>query len=88
MLAKECGYLPGKFIHQIGSAHIYLNHIEQMKEQLSRDPLRSPSLHIINYYDKLSVLSRDADAEDAYSYEDFRLLNYKAHASIKGDVAV
>ena len=88
LLAKECGYLPGTFIHDVGSAHIYLNHIDQMKEQLSREPLRSPTLHITNRHDKLSVLSKDADAEDAYRYEDFVLVDYQSHKPIKGAVAV
>jgi len=88
LLAKECGYLPGKLIYMIGSAHIYLNHVEQMKEQLSREPLRSPTLHITNRHDNLSILETDANSENAYRYDDFVLTNYVAHKPIKGAVAV
>ena len=78
MVAQVCGLKPGEFVHTFGDAHIYLNHVEQVKEQLSRKPYPLPDMKI------------NPDVKDifAFRYEDFSLENYQAHPHIKGDIAV
>lgn len=78
MMAQVCGLRPGKFVHTLGDAHIYLNHIEQIKEQLTRAPYPLPTMRL------------NPDVKDIFSfrYEDFELENYVAWPHIKGDVAV
>ena len=78
MVAQVTGLAPGEFIHTFGDAHLYLNHIEQAREQLSRKPLPLPTMHI------------NPEVKDifAFRYEDFRLENYQAHPHIKADVAI
>lgn len=76
MIAKECGYELGEFSHTIIDAHIYVNHIEGLKEQLKREELELPSIKI-------------ADKPfDELKFEDIELLNYNSHPVIKFDVAV
>ena len=77
MVAKVCGLQPGEFVHTLGDAHLYLNHLEQARLQLSRDPLPLPVMHI-------------ADRSDlfAFEFEDFRLEGYSAHPSIAAPIAV
>lgn len=78
MIASMTGYIPGKLIYSIGDAHIYLNHIEQMKIQIDR-PLRNlPTLKVIKTHDKI---------ED-FEFTDFELSGYNPHPSIRGDMAV
>ena len=78
MIAQVTGLEAGEFIHTLGDAHIYLNHVEQVKQQLLRKPKELPSLklnhRIKNLFD--------------FKYSDFELLNYNAYPHIKGDVAV
>jgi thymidylate synthase len=78
MVAQVTGLQPGDFIHTLGDVHIYLNHIDQVKLQLTREPYPLPRMkinpEIKNIFD--------------FGYEDFELVNYKAHPHIKGDVAV
>jgi thymidylate synthase len=78
MVAQVTGFKPGEFIHTFGDAHLYLNHVEQAREQLSRQPYPLPVMHI------------DPDVKDifAFRYEDFRLENYRAHPHIRAEVAV
>ena len=78
MLAKQCGCMPGVYNHIIGDAHIYLNHVDKLKMQLTREPYPLPYLRI-----------RDG-VESIFDYriEDFELVNYKHHDSISFDVAV
>ncbi len=78
MLAQVCGLKLGDFVHTIGDAHIYTNHVEQVKLQLSREPLELPTL-------KLNESIKDIDG---FSMEDFDLVNYKSHESIKAPMAV
>jgi len=77
-MAQVTGVKPGEFIHTFGDAHLYLNHLDQAREQLSRKPYPLPTMHI------------NPDAEDifAFKYDDFKLENYQAHPHIKADVAV
>lgn len=78
MMAQVCGLKPGKFVHTLGDAHIYLNHIDQIKEQLTRAPYPLPTMRI------------NPEVKDIFSfrYEDFELENYVAWPHIKGEVAV
>jgi len=78
MMAQVCGLECGDFIHTFGDAHIYNNHLEQAKLQLSRDPRPLPTMKI------------NPDVKDIFSfkYEDFTLENYDPHPHIKGVVAV
>ncbi|WP_337186253.1 thymidylate synthase [Phenylobacterium sp.] len=77
MMAKVTGLEPGEFVHTLGDAHLYLNHLEQARLQLSREPLPLPTLHV-------------ADRDDlfAFQFEDFRLTGYSAHPSIPAPIAV
>lgn len=78
MMAQVCGLEPGEFIHTLGDAHIYLNHLDQVKEQLQREPRALPRM-IIN-----------PDVKDIFSfkYSDFRLEAYDPWPPIKGTVSV
>ncbi|HWO76303.1 MAG TPA: thymidylate synthase [Bacillus sp. (in: firmicutes)] len=78
MIAHVTGLKAGEFIHTFGDVHIYLNHVEQVKLQLTREPKPLPTLKI------------NKKVEDIFSfqYEDFELLNYEAHPHIKGVVSV
>ncbi len=78
MIAQVCGLGVGEFVHVLGDAHIYLNHVEQVKEQLSREPLPAPTLWI------------NPEVTDIlkFTMEDFRLDGYTSHATIKAPMAV
>ena len=78
MVAQVTGLKPGDFVHTLGDAHIYLNHIEQVKLQLTREPYPLPAM-IIN--PKVNDILK-------FRYEDFSLENYIAHPHIKGDISV
>lgn len=78
MIAQVCDLEPGEFIHTFGDVHIYLNHIEQVKLQLTREPRQLPTMklnpNVKNIFD--------------FKYEDFSLENYHPHPPIKGVVSV
>ena len=78
MVAQVCGFEAGDFVHTFGDVHIYSNHQEQIKEQLSLSPKPLPTMklnpEIKNIFD--------------FTYEDFELLNYDPHPLIKGKVAI
>lgn len=76
MIANECGLKPGIFVHTLGDAHVYLNHIEGLKEQLKRAPGKLPQLKLA----KKPVLDM--------TFEDIEILNYKHDAFIKFPIAV
>ena len=78
MMAQVCGLKEGDFVHTLGDAHIYLNHLEQVKLQLTRDPRPLPKMTI------------NPEVKDLFSfkYEDFELTDYNPHPHIKGAVAV
>ncbi len=78
MIAKETGYKPGEFIHTLGDAHIYTNHKEQVKLQLSRSPKKLPTLSI----------NPNVKSIFNYKYDDFKLSGYEAHSHIKGVISV
>lgn len=78
MMAQVCHLEPGVFVHSMGDAHIYHNHFEQVKLQLSREPYALPRLRL------------NPEVKDLFSfrYEDIEIQNYQCHPAIKGDVAV
>lgn len=78
MMAQVCGYQPGEFIHTFGDAHIYNNHKEQLKLQLSRTPKTLPTL-------KINPAINDIFA---FTFEDFELMDYNPDPHIKGAVAI
>lgn len=78
MIAKICGLEVGEFIHTIGDAHIYKNHIEQVREQLTREPRPLPTLSI----------KRKVEDPAEYTMEDFELRGYNPHEKIVGEVSV
>lgn len=77
MVAKECGLEPGEFIHTLGDAHLYLNHLEQADEQLSREPRKLPTLK----------LNPDVKSIFDYTYEDFELCDYNPYPAIKAPLS-
>ncbi len=78
MMAQVTGLKPGEFVHTLGDAHIYLNHIDQVKLQLTRQPLPLPQMKI----------NPEVIGIDDFRFEDFQLVNYESHPHIKGDIAV
>lgn len=78
MVAQVTGLKLGEFVHTFGDAHLYLNHLEQVDLQLSREPFASPAMHInpaiTNIFD--------------FTFEDFELRNYQCHPAIKAPIAV
>jgi thymidylate synthase len=78
MMAQVTGLKPGEFVHSFGDAHLYLNHVEQAKLQLAREPMPLPAMRI------------NPDVTDIFrfSFEDFVLENYRSHPHIKAAVAV
>ena len=78
MIAQVCGLGVGDFVHTIGDAHIYSNHVEQVNLQLSRDVRELPTMNI----------NPNVKSIFDFKYEDFELVNYNPHKAIKGKVAV
>jgi thymidylate synthase len=78
MMAQAAGLQPGEFVHTLGDAHIYLNHMEQVALQLTREPRPLPVIEI------------NPEVTDifGFSYEDFHLKNYNPHPHIKGEISV
>jgi thymidylate synthase len=78
MVAQVTGLKPGEFVHTVGDAHIYLNHLEQVELQLSREPKPLPKMKlnpaVTNIFD--------------FTFDDFELVDYEAHPHIKGEVSV
>ena len=78
MIAQVCGLAPGDFVHTLGDAHLYTNHLEQANEQLSRKPYPLPVLKI----------NPEVKSIFDFKFEDFELVGYEAHPHIKAVVAV
>ncbi len=78
MVAKITGLKLGEFVHTIGDAHIYSNHIEQIKTQISREPRKLPKM----------IIHGDQKRIEDFKFEDFELVGYDPHKAIKGKVAV
>ena len=77
MIAKECGLEAGDFVHTLGDAHLYLNHLEQAKEQLSREPRKLPKMHLRDGVKSIFD----------YTYDDFELEGYDPHPAIKAPLS-
>jgi thymidylate synthase len=77
MIAKECGLELGDFVHTLGDAHLYLNHLEQAREQLQREPRELPKMH----------LNPEVKSIFDYTYEDFTLEGYDPHPAIKAPLS-
>ena len=78
MMAQMCGLQPGEFVHTLGDAHLYSNHMEQTELQLSREPLSLPTMKINPAVDNLFD----------FTFEDFEVVGYQSHEHIKAPVAV
>jgi thymidylate synthase len=78
MVAHLTGLEAHEFIHTIGDAHIYLDHVEQTKEQLTREPQRLPDL----------LINKEITKIDDYWFDDFKVFGYNPHSAIKGNVSV
>ncbi len=78
MVAQVCDYEVGDFIHTFGDTHIYLNHLEQVELQLSRDPMPLPTLK----------LNEEVKNIEDFKFEDIDILNYNSHPPIKGKISV
>lgn len=78
MMAQVAGLKAGEFIHTLGDAHIYLNHVDQVKLQLTREPRSLPQM----------LLNPDVKNIFDFGYEDFQLTGYDPHPHIKGEVAI
>ena len=78
MMAQVTGYKPGEFIHTLGDAHIYLNHTEQVRLQLTRDPRPLPRM----------IVNKEVANILEFKYEDFVLADYNPHPAIKGEISV
>ena len=77
MIARQCGLEAGEFIHTLGDAHLYLNHLEQAAEQLSREPRKLPTL----------TINPEVKSLFDYRYEDFVLEGYDPHPAIKAPLS-
>lgn len=78
MLAQQCNLEVGDFVWTGGDCHLYLNHLEQAQQQLTRTPFALPQL----------VIKRKPESVFAYQYDDFEFINYQAHPSIKAPIAI
>lgn len=78
MMAQVTGLKPGTFVHTLGDAHIYLNHIEQVNTQLARTPMTLPEM----------ILNADVDDIFGFKFEDFTLTNYDPYPTIKAPIAI
>ena len=78
MVAQACDLKPGDFVHTFGDLHLYANHIEQTKLQLTREPRELPTMRI----------NPDVKAIDAFTFDDFELYDYDPHPTIKAPISV
>jgi thymidylate synthase len=78
MVAQVCGLGVGEFIHTLGDAHLYLNHVEQAKLQLTRSPMPLPKL----------ILNPEVKNIDDFKFEDIQVVDYQSHPTIKAEISV
>ena len=77
MMAQGCGLEAGEFVHTLGDTHLYLNHFEQVEEQLSREPRKLPTMH----------LNPDVKSVFDFRFEDFTLEGYDPYPTIKAPMS-
>lgn len=78
MIAHITGLKAGDFVHTLGDAHVYLNHVEPLKEQLGRTPKEFPKLHF----------KRNVERIDDFEFADFEMVGYESHSAIKMEMAI
>jgi len=78
MMAQITNLEPGEFVHTLGDAHLYKNHIEQTKTQLSRTPLKLPTIEI----------NKAVKNIDEFTFDDFKVIDYEHHPHIKAPISV
>lgn len=78
MLAQVTGLKPGDFVHTLGDAHLYLNHLEQTEDQLKREPYPLPQM----------LINQKVESIFDFKFDDFQLINYECHPHIKAPVAI
>ena len=78
MVAQVCGLQPGDFVHTLGDTHLYLNHLDQARLQLTRQPYPLPQIHI----------NPQVQSITDFQYDDFELSDYQSHPHIKGEISV
>ena len=78
MMAQVCGLKPGEFVHTFGDVHLYSNHVEQAREQMSRTPGELPKM----------LINPDVKSLFDFTHEDFTLVNYEPQSHIKAPIAV
>ena len=78
MVAQVCGLQPGDFVHTLGDTHLYLNHLDQARLQLTRQPYPLPHIHI----------NPQVQSITDFQYDDFELSDYQSHPHIKGEISV
>jgi thymidylate synthase len=78
MVAQTCKLAPGDFVHTFGDAHLYLNHVDQAREQLTREPYKLPVM----------LINPDVEDIDNFKFSDFELMSYQAHPHIKAEISV
>ena len=78
ILAQICGYQPGEFVHILGDTHIYGNHYDQVREQMSRTPKPFPKM----------IINPEKKNIDDFTYEDFKLVDYDPHPALKAEITV
>ena len=78
MIAHVCGFECGEFVHTLGDAHIYANHMNQVNEQLKRSPKKLPKM----------IINKNIDNIFDFKFDDFELTDYEPHPLIKAPVAI
>jgi len=81
MMAKVCGLKPGEFVHVLGDAHVYSNHVDALQEQLQRTPKHLPTMRV-------TETEKNADDIDGFEFDDFVLEGYRCHKKIAMKMAV
>ena len=88
LVAKDTGLKPGKLTACLGDAHVYLNHMDQVKEQLWRDPKRFPELIIKQSAENKSLDFKHMRSKNGYTHQDFEIIGYDPYPLIKADMAI